>query len=406
MGILSNRINRSINIRNSVSDGLMQIFGINDGQIGTHVLGEATYFTSLKMLSQSVGKLDLELYRDKSDSSTIDHKHYLNGVLRRPNPHMTAFQFWGCLELHKNHYGNGYAYVHTERGKVKSLHILDSERVQPWIDDAGLWSNDGSVWYVYTDIKGRQYKLSHDQVIHHKSSVSFNGITGLSARECLCLAFDNAKAGQKYINTLFNNGLTAGSVVYYTGDLDEKGKILIQQKLMSLGGGSQNAGGILPLPLGMELKQLSQNLVNSQFLELNKYNATQISAVFGIKPSMLNDYSNSKYASVETEQQSFYVDTLMPILVPLEDEISYKLLMRNEFNSGYNFEFNIDAVIRADFKTRIEALSQAVDKGIFTPNEARKTEGKPPVTDGDTPLVNGTYVPLSMVGKPIPRGGE
>ncbi|MFD2671822.1 phage portal protein [Marinicrinis sediminis] len=405
MGIIKKRLD-TLNVQNSISTDLMTLFGANTVEKGSHKLGELTYFVCLKMLGESVGKLGLDLYKDKSDSSTMDSRHYLNAVLRRPNPHTTPFSFWSALELNKNHYGNGYAYIHMERGKVHSLHILESEKVQVWIDDAGLWSTPNSVWYVYTDQNGQQYKLSHEQVIHHKTSVSFNGITGLSAKDCLYLSFDNAKAGQKYINTLFNNGLSSGSVVYYTGDLDKKGEVLIQNKLMQLGSGTNNVGGVLPLPVGMKLEQLKQDLVSSQFLELNKYNAQQISSVFGIKPSMINDYSNSKYASSQAEQQAFYVDTLMPVLVPLESELSYKLLTKREFQSGYNLEFNIDSIIRADFKTRMETYAQAVDKGILSINSVRKREGEPPVPEGDKLIVNGTYIPLADVGKQYSKGGE
>lgn len=180
MGIFSKRLEQR-DINGYSNEEFLRLLGITSNTgADNHRVSEITYFSCLKILSESVGKLPLQLYRDKNDSSTLDTKHYLNAVLRRPNPHMTPFQFWSTLELQTNHYGNGYAYIHTVNGKVQSLHILDSERVQVWIDDAGLWGDINSVWYVYSDPKGNQYRLSADQVIHHKTSVSFNGITGLS----------------------------------------------------------------------------------------------------------------------------------------------------------------------------------------------------------------------------------
>ena len=47
----------------------------------------------------------------------------------------------------------------------------------------------------------------------------------------------------------------------------------------------------------------------------------------------------------------------------------------------------------------MEALSKAVNNGIYTPNEARSYLDMPSKEGGDILVMNGNYIPISMVGK-------
>ena len=58
-------------------------------------------------------------------------------------------------------------------------------------------------------------------------------------------------------------------------------------------------------------------------------------------------------------------------------------------------EFDTDALMRAAFKERIEALVRGVQGGVFSPNEARNKEGYDDVKFGDEPRVQQQVVPLS-----------
>ena len=55
-------------------------------------------------------------------------------------------------------------------------------------------------------------------------------------------------------------------------------------------------------------------------------------------------------------------------------------------------------LLRADLKTQIETLSQAVSNFIYTPNEARALLDKPAVPGGDKLLGNGASIPVELAG--------
>lgn len=396
-----------LNTKNQgMSESLIAALGIDPQSVSRDKLNEITYFTCLKILSESLGKLPLKLYQetDKGIIKAKNHPAY-NLTKTRPNPYMTAFNFWSTVEMNRNHYGNAFVFIDTDlRGKVRALYILPSNSVQIYVDNAGIISNDNALWYIYTANDGKHYKLSNDQVMHFKTSTTFDGITGLSVQNILKTSIENAQAGQVFINQQWTSGLAAGGFLQYTGDIGEAERKKLAEKFNEMATGLKNAGKIVPMPLGFSFQALNNKMVDSQFLELNKYNALQIAAALGIKPNHINDYSSSTYASSETQQQAFYIDTLMAIVTQYEQEITSKIFTKKELLNGFYAKFNIDALMRATFKERWEAYSMALNNGGMTPNEVRDKEELPWKHEGESLIANGNYKKLADIGQA--KGGE
>jgi len=384
------------------NEEFMRLLGINNLSVDKDKLGEITYFTCCKNLSEAVAKLPLKLYKETQKSIEKATDHYLYSLLKiRPNPYQSAWNFWTTAELTKNHFGNCMVYIDVVKvgrssGKIKGLYILNNGSVQIWVDNAGLISNDNALWYIYTDNNGNEYKLNHNQVLHFKTSMSLDGITGLAIQDILKISVENAQSGQKFINNYFKNGLFAKGLLQYTGDIEPNAMKKMQSKFESMANGIANAGRILPVPLGFSFSTIDNKLVDSQFLELNRYTALQIAAAFGIKPNQLNE--QAKYNNMEMQQREFYVDTLLSILTMYEQELSYKLLTESERNQGMFFKFNVDSILRASFKERMDGYATAINNGVMKPSEAREKEDLPYEEDGDKLIVNGTFVPLKDVG--------
>src|SRR5574344_224233 len=82
----------------------------------------------------------------------------------------------------------------------------------------------------------------------------------------------------------------------------------------------------------------------------------------------------------------------------IEKELTYKLLSADEIANGFYFKFNVGVILRADQKTQLEALREAVNGGIYTPNECRSLLDREAKPGGDDLIVNGTMVKLTQVG--------
>lgn len=369
---------------------------------------EVTYFTCLKMLSETLAKMPIKYYQ-KTEKGIIEAEPTEMSKLltKRPNPFMTPTVFWNTVELNRNHYGNGYVYMRKKfirkkyGGEFKTLDlwIMQSNCVQIVVDDAGIFAGAGRLWYVYTDpTSGRQYVFATDEVMHFKTSFSFDGITGLPVQQILRETVSGAYRSQEYMNKLYESGLTAKATLEYTGDLDQKAKENLVKAFEEFGSGARNTGRILPVPLGMKLTPLDIKLSDSQFFELKKYNALQIAAAFGVKPNQINDYDKSSYSNSEMQQLSFYVDTELFIIKQYEEEICFKAQTEDEQDAGFFYKFNEKVLFRTDSKTQMEYLKTGVQGTIIKPNEARRKLDMEDAEGGDELYANGNIVPLTMAG--------
>lgn len=372
-------------------------------------LQEVTYFTCLKMMSETMAKMPWKFYQKTKNGIREPEETDVARLMKtRPNPFMTPTTFWNTVEMNRNHYGNAYVYVRQKfrrqryggELKVLDMWVMPSNCVQIVVDDAGYFGGKGRIWYVYSDkYSGQQYVFGTDEVLHFKTSHSLDGITGLPVQYILKSTVDGAAASQDFLNNLYQNGLTAKATLEYSGDLNEEAKNKMIQAFEMYGAGTKNTGKILPVPLGMKLTPLDIKLSDSQFIELKKYSALQIAAAFGIKPNQINDYEKSSYSNSEMQQLSFYVDTMLFVMKQYEEEVNYKLLSEDEQEEGKYFKLNEKVLLRTDSKTQMEIMASSINNGIQKPNECRRKLDLMDAEGGDRLIVNGSYIPLEKVGK-------
>lgn len=372
-------------------------------------LSEVTYFTCLKMLSETIGKLPLKYYQTSKDGKIRADPDDMTRLLTiRPNPVMTPTALFTACEMNCQHYGNGYIWIQRQLkrkrygGEYKpiGLWVLPSKSVSIVIDNAGVFQEKGKMYYQYVDeYSGEMYVFPQEDVIHIRTSYTFNGLIGKPVRQILGDMVDGAKESQKFMNNLYRQGLTASMALEYTDDLDDARRRKLTQKYNDYLTGARNAGKIVPVPAGLKLTPLKMSLADSQFLELRKYSALQIAAAFGIKPNQLNNFDKSSYSSSEMQQLAFLVDTMAYRMKAYEEEINAKVLTQEQMLDGFWYKFNEKVILRTDSKTQEEILAGYVNNGIYTPNEARDLLQLPAKEGGDQLLMNGNYIPITMVGE-------
>ena len=385
-----------------------------------NAIGEVTYFTCLKMLSETMGKMPLKFYKQTDKGKIRAEPNRTSRLLmERPNRLMTPTTFWGTIEYNCEHYGNAYVWIQTKFEKkgrfggeynVLSFWPMQSNYVDVLMDDVGVFGEAGNLYYRYSDPKtGKTYAFSQNNVLHFKTWSTFDGIMGKPVRQILKDSIAGAIESQKYLNKLYASGLTAKAALQYTGDMDKPKRLALQKEYNSLLSGAKNAGKVVAVPVGMTLQPLNVTLADAQYSELKKYTALQIAAAFGIKPNQLNNYDKSSYSNSESQQLAFLVDTMSYRLSQYEQEINYKCLSDTEKKEGYYFKFNEKAILRTDSKTQKEVITGYVQNGIYTINEGRDLLDLPFVDGGDVNMVNGTYQPITHIGAAYginTQGGE
>ena len=400
---LSKRIRYAFNIvrnKSAMSDeDFFTSLGIRD--VPEEALSEATYFACMKVLCESIGKLPLKLlkYDDKAGVTNARYHPLYRIVHDRPNKYMTSSTFWSTVEFNRNHFGNAYVLI-DGAGQDLSLWILPSNEIEIWYDDMKILGDIPDIYYIYSH-GGKRYKFGSEEILHFKTSNMIDGIEGVSVQNQLKMTVSGGSKSQKLINQMYDSGFTAKAVLQYTGSLSDDNVKTFVKGIEDYAKGKLKGKGIeniIPVPLGANLTPLNVKLADNQFIEVRQYTSLQIASAFGIRPYQIGDYTKSSYASAEAHQLSFYVDTLLYIVKQYEEELTYKLLSSDDIQSGYHFKFNIDVILRADFATKVNTLSTAVNSFLMTPDEARAKLDLGHVEGGDKLLGNGASIPVQLAG--------
>jgi HK97 family phage portal protein len=149
---------------------------------------------------------------------------------------------------------------------------------------------------------------------------------------------------------------------------------------------------VMAIPMGHELKPVGFNPTEMQLLELQRFSIEQIARIYSLPPIFLQDLSKGTYSNTEQQDLHFVKHTLKRWIEQFEQELNLKLFPRG---SKLYVEFNVDGLLRGDFKTRMEAHATTIQNGIRTPNEVRDIENMLPREGGDSLMIQGATVPIS-----------
>ena len=382
---------------------IMEMFSSSYSDAGSD-LSEITFFSCLKILSESIGKMPC--YLIDADKRRISDHNTMWYLTIKPNEIMTPAQFFTYLEFSRNFFGNAYVYIkRDDKQKIVGLYPLDSRSVQIWVDSADIFTERG-FYYFYTDIKtGKNYYFKPEDILHFKSWLTDDsGLSGKSVREILATSFAGAKSSTKFLNNLYSKGLVANAVVKYTGDLKRES----QDKLLDaiIAQAEDKSRRMITIPAGFDIQKLDLSLADSQFFELKKFTARQIAAAFGVNTFYLNDLEKSSYANASAQNLQFYTSTLLFICNLYEQELNRKLLTRDELLKGMGYKFNVAVLLRGDVSQQADIVQKLLACGVYSVNEARRLLDRESCEGGDVRFVNGSYVKLEDIGKAYMRGDE
>ena len=142
---------------------------------------------------------------------------------------------------------------------------------------------------------------------------------------------------------------------------------------------------------------------DAQIAEVMKMSAEHIALAFRV-PLQVLGLASHQYGSAET-LMAFWVATGLGFALNHIEE-AFGVVFQLAGQPDEYVEFDTAALLRSQYKDRIEGLTRGVQGGIYSPNEARNKEGLDDVKAGDEPRVQQQVVPLSAAEKIVPTGAS
>ena len=153
------------------------------------------------------------------------------------------------------------------------------------------------------------------------------------------------------------------------------------------------------MPSGHELKPVGIDPQKSQMVEARRMQIEEIARVFDLPPVFLQDLTHGTFSNTEQQDLHFVKHTLTQWLEAWEQELNLKLFSAR--NRTKFVEFNVDGLLRGDFKTRMDGYAIAIQNAINTPDEVRAMENWPKKgDDADKLHIQGATVPLGSQNVP------
>lgn len=351
---------------------------------GATAMSVAAVYRCVKLLSESVANLPL-LYMRLKDGIFVEDKtsrlHYLLDV--QPDFTKSAFDFWKETVEHVLLDGNAYIVP------VYNTATLEIDRLV--LCGRGTVSHDVlRDTYNVTDMINGVYGCYREQDIIHIKGHSADGKTGISVLQYARQTLDIALTGDRETLKRFANGGNVRGLV--TNDKSVTGfgeyqDVQLESTAESIDNKFQGGERIVSLPGQVDFKQISLSSTDMQFLESRKFTIRDICRFFGVHPSFVFDDTSNNYKSAEMANVAFLSNTLNPLLRNIENEMLRKLVAPS-LCCKRKFQFDRRGLYACDLDSRVKYQANTIAAGIYTVNDWRKEENKPPVAGGDKVLVS------------------
>lgn len=209
-------------------------------------------------------------------------------------------------------------------------------------------------------------------------------------RQC-AVAIGKAANANEYGSKLFKNGGLPAFALQGPFGSEKAAARASENVAEATKEAARKGGNVLAIPLGHELKPLGSDPDKMQLVETQEFAVIEIARIYSLPPTFLQDLSRATFSNSEQQDLHLVKHTLKRWVEQLEAELNLKLFGRG---STRFVEFNVDGLLRGDYKTRMEGNSTAIQTGQLTPNEARALDNREPLEGGDKLFIQGATVPL------------
>jgi HK97 family phage portal protein len=322
----------------------------------------APVYAAVRLIADQGASLPLKAYRQSGAvrepiTSTPE-------LLKTPAPGVTPFTWKQQALTSMLLRGNAYGYITAFSGTAaKNLVWLHPDRVQ--VDESTgipIYRHNGQM-------------LDVSRVVHIPGLTVAGSCVGVNPITAFRTVIETGLQGQQYTRDWFLNGGPVGAGTHLK---NEEMTLTPEQAntAKSRYRASARAGDVLVTGKDWTLSPITVKADDAAFVQTARLTATQIASIYGIPPEMIGGETGTSltYSTVELNSLNFVTYTLRPWLVRLEEALS-AVMPQPQF-----CRFNVDALLRADTLSRLQAHEIALRTGIETLDEARATEDKLPLT--------------------------
>lgn len=322
-----------------------------------------------------------------SEENQDRFKKYL--ISKKPNEFMTAYQFYYRLRTIYEVENNAYIVpIEDDYGKLTGLYP-----VAPSL--AELREKNGKVYIVYTFGDGHQKAIEYSKVGHLRKMQyknDFFGDTNAAFQNTLDLVNAQELGSAKAIKS--------GANIRFMGKLNNtlvKNEDLKKQKeqLYALNLNQSDESSIFLYDNRFEEMKPIENRPVLLDAEQKQAIDNSVFDYFGVNEKILQcNYDEDTW-------NAFYESELETYFIQLSEVLATMLYSSSQIMNGKGVVIASDRLQYASNKTKVEIVTNLVDRGMLLVNQGLSILNLPPVPDGDVRIIRGEYINMDQLGKGV-----
>lgn len=354
-------------------------------------------YSCINLIASTISKMGIDLFEYKGNEINKVHNSLSIIVSNRPYKYYSSSEFIQAMVALMLIEGQAFALIETRKGVPTELIILpQSTRLQ----------KIGNKYVVLTTVDDKPMTLDYNRVLHFRD-LNLDGVNGISRIHAIRNKLSSQLQGEKMIRDFYKNGGGIKGFLETPTKLSKEAKLILKENVMSILLNGQSGVGILDNEL--TYKPVStQSIADTQFIDNMKLTKEEICSIFGVNPALVGASEQATNSNMQQMNNSF-IQSLMPILKKMEQEMNYKLLTSIQRETMY-WKFNQASALRADDKARADYYQVMLQNGIMTVNECRALENLNPILGGDVSRVDLNHVNIEKIDEyqlnKSTKGGE
>lgn len=336
---------------------------------GAEALRVPAVAAAVRVIAEAAASLEVRIMRREGQDEEEDHSHPVGVLLRGDvNPWSSGFDLLRDLTADAlTRDQGGLAYVNRVGGELREVVRYAPQAISVNYDP---WTQEPT------------YRIN-GQIVDAASIIHVRGAFDRCPLTLVAEAIGVARQMEAHAGGLFKRGARPGGVIRTPKPMGEKGVASMLAGWKAAHEGAENTGRTAVLYDDAQWQQLSLSSVDSQFLELRKFQILEIARAFRVPPSMLFELDRATWSNSEQMGREFLTFTLEPWLRVLETALSRALFSRED-RRRYRVLLDRDDLTRADLGTRATAINSLIASRVLNPNEARGWLDLAPYAGGET----------------------
>lgn len=371
-----------------------------------------------RMRAEAVAQLRLYCWRGEGPTrDRIDTPWQAKLFRGNPNPVQTRFGFWETVEESLSYRGNAYIWKTVAGGRIGEWWALHPDQVEA--KEGGSYAVTVATGYVDPVGKGPgKYTVDTSTILHIRGHGQGGQLVAPSPVEVFRDALAGPVGRQRHEARMWRRGTALQVAIEFPATVTKDQADMWREGWRANYEGTEGdttavIGG------GGQIKPIGMTATDSAFVDLAQLTVQDASRMMGV-PANLLGYSilQRGTANLEQETMTWLRFGLGPELERIESAlaadpdlfgIGAKLSAETSGSLGLYPAFDTDEFVRGDIATEATVLTQRVQSGVITPNEARKQLGLAPDSDPNSDKLQVTPVGgkpnPNMPSNPIPQGG-